>query len=94
MRLRAAGVSSRLSASQHVGIVLRFAARLNESAPRCHDDMTRVLLGEGDAPTRPGLRLAVVVAGFDVVAENQRRRSTWPTCTDHATPLPRLERVT
>ena len=32
---------------------------------------------------------AVVVALLDT-----DRRSTWPTCTNHATPLPRLERVT
>ena len=30
---------------------------------------TRILLAEGDAPTRAGLRLAVADAGFDVVAE-------------------------
>lgn len=31
--------------------------------------LTRILLAESDAPTRAGLRLAVVDAGFDVVAE-------------------------
>jgi DNA-binding NarL/FixJ family response regulator len=30
---------------------------------------TRILLAEGDAPTRAGLRLSVAGAGFDVVAE-------------------------
>jgi DNA-binding NarL/FixJ family response regulator len=44
---------------------------------------TRILLAEGDAPIRAGLRLAVVDAGFEVVAETTTHAATVDAALTH-----------